>query len=131
MDTIVLGKHTLPDGQADFVIKYWDIRFSNLCNMACRSCGTWFSSNWYEDHKKLNRQPPPHAKIMKVGRSTNDMWEQMLESFDHAEQFYFAGGEPIIMEEHYRILKELDRRKMYHVRLIYNTNFSKNNIQGY
>ena len=26
---------------------------SNLCNLACRSCGTWFSSNWYEDHKKL------------------------------------------------------------------------------
>ena len=122
---IPLVHNTLPDGQADFVMKYWDIRFSNLCNMACRSCGTWFSSNWYEDHKKLTGSPPPHAKIMKVGRNTNDMWEQMLESFDHAEQFYFAGGEPIIMEEHYRILKELDRRKMYHVRLIYNTNFSK------
>ena len=62
---------------------------------------------------------------MRVGRHTNDLWEQMLESFDHTEQFYFAGGEPIIMEEHYRILKELDKRKMYHVRLIYNTNFSK------
>jgi hypothetical protein len=62
---------------------------------------------------------------MRVGRHTNDLWEQMLESFDHSEQFYFAGGEPIIMEEHYRILKELDKRKMYHVRLIYNTNFSK------
>jgi hypothetical protein len=49
----------------------------------------------------------------------------MLEHFDSVEQFYFAGGEPIIMEEHYRILKELDKRKMYHVRLIYNTNFSK------
>ncbi len=122
---IPLVHNTLPDGQADFVMKYWDIRFSNLCNMACRSCGTWFSSNWYEDHKKLTGSPPPHAKIMKVGRNTNDMWEQMLESFEHAEQFYFAGGEPIIMEEHYRILKELDRRKMYHVRLIYNTNFSK------
>ncbi len=122
---IPLVHNTLPDGQADFVMKYWDIRFSNLCNMACRSCGTWFSSNWYEDHKKLTGSPPPHAKIMKVGRNTNDMWEQMLESFDHSEQFYFAGGEPIIMEEHYRILKELDRRKMYHVRLIYNTNFSR------
>ena len=118
---IPLVHNTLPDGQADFVMKYWDIRFSNLCNMACRSCGTWFSSN----HKKLTGSPPPHAKIMKVGRNTNDMWEQMLESFEHSEQFYFAGGEPIIMEEHYRILKELDRRKMYHVRLIYNTNFSK------
>jgi sulfatase maturation enzyme AslB (radical SAM superfamily) len=49
----------------------------------------------------------------------------MLKQFDHVEQFYFAGGEPLIMEEHYRILKELDRRKMYHVRLIYNTNFTK------
>ena len=120
---IGLVDSTQPDGTADFVMKYWDIRFSNLCNMACRSCGTWFSSNWYEDHKKLTGAPPPHAKIMKVGRSTNDMWEQMLESFDYAEQFYFAGGEPLIMEEHYRILKELDKRKMYHVRLQYNTNF--------
>jgi radical SAM protein with 4Fe4S-binding SPASM domain len=116
---------TQADGSADFVIKYWDIRFSNLCNMACRSCGTWFSSNWYEDHKKLTGRPPDHAKIMRVGRNENDIWEQMLKHFDYVEQFYFAGGEPLIMEEHYKILKELDRRKMYHVRLIYNTNFSK------
>jgi radical SAM protein with 4Fe4S-binding SPASM domain len=117
--------NTQPDGTADFVIKYWDIRFSNLCNLACRSCGTWFSSNWYEDHKKLTGSPPNHAKVMRVGRSSDDIWTQMLDQFDHVEQFYFAGGEPIIMEEHYRILKELDRRKMYHVRLIYNTNFTK------
>ena len=117
--------NTQADGTADFVIKYWDIRFSNLCNFACRSCGTWFSSNWYEDHKKLTGKPPEHAKIMKVGRTADDIWNQMLTQFDHVEQFYFAGGEPLIMEEHYKILKELDRRKMYHVRLIYNTNFSK------
>ena len=117
--------NTKGDGSADCIIKYWDIRFSNLCNMACRSCGTWFSSNWYEDHKKLTRKPPDHAKIMRVGRTADDIWEQMLKQFDHVEQFYFAGGEPLIMEEHYRILKELDKRKMYHVRLIYNTNFSK------
>ena len=122
---IGLTDATQPDGTADFVIKYWDIRFSNLCNFACRSCGTWFSSNWYEDHKKLTGSPPPHAKILKVGRTSDDIWEQMLTQFDHVEQFYFAGGEPLIMEEHYRILKELDRRKMYHVRLVYNTNFSK------
>jgi radical SAM protein with 4Fe4S-binding SPASM domain len=117
--------NTQADGSADFVIKYWDIRFSNLCNFACRSCGTWFSSNWYEDHKKLTGKPPEHAKIMRVGRTADDVWDQMLTQFDHVEQFYFAGGEPLIMEEHYKILKELDRRKMYHVRLIYNTNFSK------
>ena len=127
---INMVENTKPDGTADFMIKYWDIRFSNLCNMACRSCGTWFSSNWYEDHKKLTGSPPNHAKIMKAGRNSNDIWEQLLKQFDHVEQFYFAGGEPIIMEEHLRILKELDRRKMYHVRLIYNTNFSKSKFKG-
>jgi radical SAM protein with 4Fe4S-binding SPASM domain len=127
---IGMTENTKPDGTADFVIKYWDIRFSNLCNMACRSCGTWFSSNWYEDHKKLTGAPPDHAKIMKAGRNSNDIWEQLLKQFDHVEQFYFAGGEPIIMEEHLRILKELDKRKMYHVRLIYNTNFSKSRFKG-
>jgi len=127
---ISMTENTKPDGTADFIIKYWDIRFSNLCNMACRSCGTWFSSNWYEDHKKLTGAPPNHAKIMKAGRSGNDIWEQLLKQFDHVEQFYFAGGEPIIMEEHLRILKELDKRKMYHVRLIYNTNFSKSKFKG-
>jgi len=127
---ISMTENTKPDGTADFVIKYWDIRFSNLCNMACRSCGTWFSSNWYEDHKKLTGAPPNHAKIMKAGRSGNDIWDQLLKQFDHVEQFYFAGGEPIIMEEHLRILKELDKRKMYHVRLIYNSNFSKSHFKG-
>ena len=127
---ISMTENTKPDGTADFIIKYWDIRFSNLCNMACRSCGTWFSSNWYEDHKKLTGAPPNHAKIMKAGRSSNDIWDQLLKQFDHVEQFYFAGGEPIIMEEHLRILKELDKRKMYHVRLIYNTNFSKSKFKG-
>ena len=127
---IDLVDSTKADGAADFIMKYWDIRFSNLCNMACRSCGTWFSSNWYEDHKKIHGSDPGHPKIMRVGRSANDVWEQLLEQFDHVEQFYFAGGEPIIMEEHLRILKELDKRKMYHVRLIYNTNFSKSKFKG-
>ena len=127
---IDLVDSTKADGTADFIIKYWDIRFSNLCNMACRSCGTWFSSNWYEDHKKIHGSDPGHPKIMRAGRSANDIWEQLLEQFDHVEQFYFAGGEPIIMEEHLRILKELEKRKMYHVRLIYNTNFSKSKFKG-
>ena len=86
---IDMTKTTQQDGSADFVIKYWDIRFSNLCNMACRSCGTWFSSNWYEDHKKLHGKAPDHAKIMRVGRSADDVWEQMLEHFTYVEQFYF------------------------------------------
>jgi hypothetical protein len=58
------------------------------------------------------------------------MWEQLLPHMDYVEQIYFAGGEPLLMEEHYRILDELVRRKRFDVRLIYNTNFTHTDLKG-
>jgi hypothetical protein len=119
---------TKSDGHLDrFEMAYWDIRFSNLCNLRCRSCGHMFSSSWYQDQVAL--AGPDYAKehrpLFYAGRHQTDIWEQLLEHIDHVEQIYFAGGEPLIMEEHYRILEELERREMWHVRLIYNTNFTQ------
>jgi sulfatase maturation enzyme AslB (radical SAM superfamily) len=48
----------------------------------------------------------------------------LIPHLDYVEQIYFAGGEPLMMEEHYRILDELERRERFDVRLIYNTNFT-------
>jgi sulfatase maturation enzyme AslB (radical SAM superfamily) len=53
------------------------------------------------------------------------MWEQLEPHLDYVEQIYFAGGEPLMMDEHYRILEELERRGRFDVRLIYNTNFTQ------
>jgi sulfatase maturation enzyme AslB (radical SAM superfamily) len=62
---------------------------------------------------------------MYAGRNEDDMWEQMQEHIPHLEQIYWAGGEPLIMKEHWKVLDELVKREMFHVRLIYNTNFSE------
>jgi radical SAM protein with 4Fe4S-binding SPASM domain len=109
-----------------FEMTYWDIRFSNLCNLRCRSCGHIFSSQWYQDQAKL--AGPDWAKNHQVlnyaGRTETDIWEQLIPHLDYVEQIYFAGGEPLMMEEHYRILDELERRGRFEVRLIYNTNFT-------
>jgi radical SAM protein with 4Fe4S-binding SPASM domain len=114
-----------------FEMTYWDIRFSNLCNLSCRSCGHIFSSSWYQDQAQLagtewriNNQPLNFA-----GRTETDIWEQLLPHFDHVEQIYFAGGEPLMMAEHYRILDELERRGKFDVRLIYNTNFTQTRLK--
>lgn len=121
---------TKEDGTVeDFKLRYYDLRFSNLCNFRCRTCGPIFSSNWYNEHIKLYGQKPDvlgreMASVEYAGRHKYDMWEQMQEHIPNLEQIYFAGGEPLIMEEHYMILNELVKRKMFHVRLIYNTNFS-------
>ena len=123
---------TKPDGTLDrFELTYWDIRFSNLCNLSCRSCGHIFSSSWYQDQAKL--AGPEWKKTHKVlnyaGRFETDAWDQLVEHIEHVEQIYFAGGEPLLMEEHYKILDELVRQKKFNVRLIYNTNFTHTNLK--
>lgn len=122
---IGLIDNTKEDGTyEDFKIRYYDIRFSNLCNFSCRSCGSLFSSNWYNEEVKMYGKRE-HPQFMYAGRDETDMWEQMQQHIPHLEQIYFAGGEPLIMEEHYKVLEELVRLGKFDVRLIYNTNFSK------
>jgi radical SAM protein with 4Fe4S-binding SPASM domain len=116
---------TLPDGTyPDFRLHYWDVRFSNICNLKCRSCGSIFSSRWYDDDVKLwGKELRPRVQF--AGRHEEDVWEQMQEHIPYLDQIYFAGGEPLIMEEHNRILKLLIEKGNTHVRLIYNTNLTE------
>ena len=114
----------------EFRIRYWDVRFSNLCNFKCRSCGPIFSSNWFNDHVKLyNRTPDVLGREMdRVEYTTGDedgMLEQMLPHIPYLEQVYFAGGEPLIMKEHYFMLEKLIEAGKTDIRLQYNTNFSE------
>ena len=123
---------TKPDGTLDrFELTYWDIRFSNLCNLSCRSCGHIFSSSWYQDQAKLagTEWKKTHNVLNYAGRFETDAWDQLVEHIEHVEQIYFAGGEPLLMEEHYKILDELVRRKKFDVRLVYNTNFTHTNLK--
>lgn len=118
---------TKEDGAFDrFEMTYWDIRFSNLCNLRCRSCGHIFSSQWYQDQAKLagGDWKARNQVLNYAGRTETDIWEQLEPHLDYVEQIYFAGGEPLMMDEHYRILEELERRGRFDVRLIYNTNFT-------
>jgi len=64
-----------------------------------------------------------------AGRTETDMWEQLVPHLDYVEQIYFAGGEPLMMKEHYNILDELERRGRFDVRLIYNTNFTHTKLK--
>jgi organic radical activating enzyme len=120
-------RNTKEDGTLDsFEMIYWDIRFSNLCNLSCRSCGHIFSSSWYQDQAQLagGDWKSKNKVLNYAGRTETDIWEQLIPHLDYVEQIYFAGGEPLLMEEHYRILEELERRGRFNVRLIYNTNFT-------
>jgi organic radical activating enzyme len=53
------------------------------------------------------------------------MLAQMEEHIPYLEQVYFAGGEPLIMKEHYYLLEKLIEYGKTDVRIQYNTNFSE------
>lgn len=120
------GHHIKRIDDDKFQMSYWDIRFSNLCNLSCRSCGHIFSSSWYQDQAQLagGNWKDRNKALNYAGRTETDMWEQLIPHLDYVEQIYFAGGEPLMMAEHYNILDELERRGRFDVRLIYNTNFT-------
>jgi radical SAM protein with 4Fe4S-binding SPASM domain len=118
----------------DMKFRHWDVRFSNVCNLKCRSCGSTFSSRWYDDDVKL-LENVSYPRVRYAGRTSTDIWEQMQPHIPFLEQIYFAGGEPLIMEEHNRILNTLIDNGNTQVRLIYNTNltelkFKKENVLG-
>jgi MoaA/NifB/PqqE/SkfB family radical SAM enzyme len=125
------GHHIKRINDDKFQMSYWDIRFSNLCNLSCRSCGHIFSSSWYQDQVTLAgpNWAIENKPLNIAGRNKQDMWEQLIPHLDYVEQIYFAGGEPLMMEEHYNILDELERRGRFDVRLIYNTNFTHTKLK--
>jgi organic radical activating enzyme len=128
---IAEAEQTNQDGSLDdFKIRYWDVRFSNLCNFSCRSCGPIFSSNWYNDHVKLYGKKPDvlgrdMARVEYTAGNEGSMLEQMEQHIPYLEQVYFAGGEPLIMKEHYYLLEKLIEHGKTDVRIQYNTNFSE------
>ncbi|MCB0408835.1 MAG: twitch domain-containing radical SAM protein [Flavobacteriales bacterium] len=97
---------------------YLDIRFSNICNFKCVTCWHGNSSAWFEEGGKKN------ASKNRIIKAFTNNFDELLHYLDDVKEIYFAGGEPLIMEEHYQIIEELEQRQLFDVELRYNTNFS-------
>jgi len=119
----VLKSNTESDGYVDPKIVSWDIRYSNLCNLKCRSCGSMFSTAWAEEEGLTN------GKIYAIPEGMNDPMESQ---YENVEKIYFAGGEPLIMPEHFQLLLKLIKSgRSKNVTLIYNTNCTILNYKGH
>lgn len=114
----------------EFKLRYMDMRFSNLCNMKCRSCGPSCSSQWAQefiDHKGvdvLNK----HFNMTKMVVSNNEDQKFMTKLKPYLKdvvEVYFAGGEVIITPEHYECLDYwIETGVNETIELTYTTNFS-------
>ena len=84
-----------------------------------------------------NFQPENQDKVWSIGQVGNKLNYDFLKDQIHTVQrIYFAGGEPLLMDEHWKILEMLVENKRFDVRLAYNTNcsmltYGKKNVMDY
>ena len=122
-DKIISEMHD--DGYLDPKIISWDIRFSNLCNLKCRTCGSIYSTSWVQENEQNGI--PTVGRLNSVPEGTDPLENQ----YDNVEKIYFAGGEPLIMPEHFNTPQKLiDSGRAQRVKLVYNTNMTKLNYNN-
>ena len=114
----------------DYNIKYIDSRFNNLCNLSCRSCGHRASSSWHAPSVAIGLIDKSAPVFLKAGRSNTDLYDQIFQQLDNLDRIYFAGGEPLIINDNYKILDELGNRGRYDIELVYNTNMTQTQLKG-
>lgn len=117
------GSHDNPN------FTYMDFRFSNLCNMKCRSCGPVFSTQWYDDFVTLfgkeNVKEQSDKKYLQLKDKPGFM-EELWPLLDTVEEVYWAGGEPLITDAHWDIMNHwVETGRSQEITINYTTNFSQ------
>ena len=116
---------TMKDGTVrEFNIPIIDIRFSNRCNYKCRICSSSFSSLLFEEEAKTGKHVFGTSKEINAAANESVFLESYQKLLPNVERLHFAGGEPLIMDEHYQTLEYLLSIGKTDLRLSYNTNFS-------
>ena len=137
IDSIDLIEATNLDGSIDeFKLKYMDIRFSNLCNYKCRSCGPGCSNLWGEEKLKMidehvfitrfGEEGQTKAKTLISNNEDGTFMDKLRPYLDDVEECYFAGGEILVQPEHYECIDYwIENGLADKVKLNYTTNMSK------
>lgn len=125
---------TQEDGTLDEDLVTLDLRLGNTCNLQCVMCRPQDSSMWLKPGKKLVDILATDAKWdwkHKIDIDTTkfewykkeNLWQEFEPMFANIRHMIFAGGEPLLIKEHFRLLKRLvETGHSKHINLRYHTN---------
>lgn len=133
MHTLDRLKHSIADTEWTTEAKplmFLDLKLGNICNLKCRICGSWSSSQFAtEEINQLPReqQKSSHAyQMLRAGawpRENQQFWQQIDSVLTDIRYIEFTGGEPFMIDEHFDMLQGIvDRGIAHQVEIHYNTN---------
>jgi len=127
-------ENTAEDGTIDPKLLYVDFRFSNLCNLECRTCSGELSSsiantegrNFSDKYIETLKDKGGYSKgnIIAFSKANEQFTDDLKQYLPDTRCFYFAGGEPLMQKEHFEVLSYIHDNKWFDKELRYSTNLS-------
>ena len=113
-------------------IAYLDYRADNVCNLACKSCGSPYSTKLIDADLKIGNISENEAKKLRFVNKKNKNIVEISDKISDVESIYFAGGEPLLNQQHWDILEKLKKSsKLETTTLTYNTNLTVLDFKDY
>lgn len=133
MHTLERLKHMITDTEWTTQAKpllFLDLKLGNICNLKCRICGSWSSSQFAaEEIQYLNKEEQKtsyHYQMLRQGawpKNNEKFWNEIDNIIDQIRYIEFTGGEPFMIREHFQLLQGIvDRGIAGQVEIHYNTN---------
>jgi len=111
-------------------LMFLDLKLGNICNLKCRICGSWSSSQFATE--ELNQLPRDEQKkshaytMLRAGawpQDNHSFWDQINACLTDIRYIEFTGGEPFLIQEHFDMLQGIVNRGIAgQVEIHYNTN---------
>jgi MoaA/NifB/PqqE/SkfB family radical SAM enzyme len=133
MHTLDRLKHVLIDESWSADAKplmFLDLKLGNICNLKCRICGSWSSSQFASEEISFlprEEQKTSHAyQMLRAGawpKENTQFWSQIESVLTDIRYIEFTGGEPFMIDQHFDMLQGIvDRGIAGQVEIHYNTN---------
>jgi sulfatase maturation enzyme AslB (radical SAM superfamily) len=109
-------------------LMFLDLKLGNICNLKCRICGSWSSSQFATEELKFvdDKKSSFHYQMLRDGawpRENSQFWTELNNSLGDIRYLEFTGGEPFLIQEHFDLLQTLVNQGVAHqVEIHYNTN---------
>ena len=142
MHTLDRLKHMIPDQDWTIDAKplmFLDLKLGNICNLKCRICGSWSSSQFATEELQWlgpdeDKKASFHYTMLKQGawpRENPVFWSEIEGVVDQLTYIEFTGGEPFMIQEHFDLLQRLiDKGIAGNIEIHYNTNGTHYPEQG-
>ena len=109
MNSIYKMRNSLKDWtpNSEPSLKFIDFKLGNVCNLKCRICGSWSSSKWAQEELDYGENPVAKKNLKEGGwpKKHPKFFEDVKEDLADAEYFEFTGGEPFMIQNHFKILE--------------------------